>query len=175
EAAHIHWVRGLLDGTTKLEGLNVDFAVRWAAVDALATIGAAGDDLITGELDRDPTDFGRRAAASARAARPLPEAKAEAWESIAGPKPLSLATKKAIAEGFHRPDQEPLLEAYVRPYFDALLPFYESHDIDEALMFAKSMYPVTIITPQVVQITDTWLARELPGPVRRSLLESQDG
>jgi aminopeptidase N len=173
--ADIAWVAGLLDGTTRLDGLACDFDVRWAAVVALAEVGAAGPEVIADELEHDPTDIGRRAAAKARAARPLPEAKAEAWEAIAGPKPLSLATKKAIAEGFHRPDQEPLLEAYVQPYFDTLLPFYESHDIDEALMFAKSMYPVTIITPEVVQITDIWLARELPGPVRRSLLESQDG
>jgi aminopeptidase N len=173
--ADIAWVAGLLDGTTRLDGLARDFAVRWAAVAVLAEVGAAGPEVIADELERDPTDIGRRAAAKARAARPLPESKAEAWEAIAGPKPLSLATKKAIAEGFHRPDQEPLLEAYVQPYFDTLLPFWESHDIDEALMFAKSMYPVTIVTPEVVKITDTLLARELPGPVRRSLLESQDG
>jgi aminopeptidase N len=87
---------------------------------------------------------------------------------------LALATKKSIAEGFHGPDQEPLLAAYVQPYFDTLLPFWESHDIDEALMFVKSMYPMTIVTPEVVKLTDQWLARDLPGPARRSLLESQD-
>ena len=88
---------------------------------------------------------------------------------------VSLATKKAIAEGFHRPDQESLLAAYVQPYFDILLPFWQSHDIDEALVFTKLYYPVTIVTPEVVDIVDTFLERDLPGPIRRSLLESQDG
>jgi len=170
----VAWVAGLLDGSTRLEGLAVDFALRWAAVTALATVGAAGPEVIADELERDPTDIGRRTAAGARAARPAPEAKAEAWEAITGERPLALATKKAIAEGFHRPDQESLLAAYVQPYFETLVPFWESHDIDESLMFVKSMYPMTIVRPDVVKLTDIWLERDLPGPMRRSLLESQD-
>jgi aminopeptidase N len=117
--------------------------------------------------------MGRRAAAAARAARPVPEAKAEAWEAITNGR-VSLATKRAIADGFHRPDQESLLAEYVQPYFDTLLPFWASHDIDEALMFVRWMYPMTIVTPEVVALTDQWLARDLPGPMTRSLLESQD-
>jgi aminopeptidase N len=171
--ADLAWVAGLLDGRTRLDGLTVDFAVRWAAVTALATVGAAGPEVIADELERDPTDMGRRAAAAARAARPVPEAKAEAWEAVANER-VSLATKRAIADGFHRPDQESLLAEYVQPYFDTLLPFWESHDIDEALMFVRWMYPTTIVTPEVVALTDQWLARDLPGPMKRSLLESQD-
>jgi aminopeptidase N len=172
--ADLDWVAGLLDGRTRLDGLTVDFAVRWAAVTALATVGAAGPEVIADELERDPTDIGRRAAAAARAARPVPEAKAEAWETVANGR-VSLATKRAIAAGFHRPDQESLLAEYVQPYFDKLLPFWESHDIDEALMYVSWMYPTTIVTPEVVALIDQWLARDLPGPMRRSLLESQDG
>jgi len=51
----VEWVRGLLDGSTELEGLKVDFAVRWSALTALARIGAAGGDEIAAELSRDPT------------------------------------------------------------------------------------------------------------------------
>jgi aminopeptidase N len=172
--ADIDWVAGLLDGRTRLEGLAVDFTIRWAAVTALAAVGAAGPEVIADELERDPTDIGRRAAAAARAARPLPAAKAEAWEAVTNGR-ISLATKKAIADGFHRPDQEALLAGYVQPYFDTLLPFWQSHDIDEALAFVKLYYPVTIVTPDVVTLVDRFLERDLPGPMRRSLLESQDG
>jgi aminopeptidase N len=167
------WVRGLLDGTTKLDGLIVDFAVRWSVVNALATVGEAGDDLIAAELERDPTDQGRRAAASARAARPLPEAKAEAWAAVAGDD-LSLAMKRAIAMGFHRTDQEELLSAYVQPYFDSLLPIWERQEPEEALMFINRMYPDKVVRQEVIDLTDTWLDKDLPGPIRRSLLESQD-
>jgi aminopeptidase N len=169
------WVAGLLDGSTRLPGLVVDFAVRWAAVTALATVGAAGPEVIADELERDPTDIGRREAAAASAARPVKEAKEQAWEAVTLDDTLSLATKRAIAAGFHRPDQEALLSGYLQPYFGTLLPFWESHDIDEALMFVRSMYPVTIVTPEVVQLVDQYLERDLPGPMRRALLEAQDG
>ena len=173
--ADVAWVAGLLDGRTKPVGLTVDFAVRWAAVNALATIGAAAPEVIADELERDPTDIGRREAAAASAARPTREAKEQAWEAITTDDRLTLATKRAIASGFHRPDQELLLEAYVQPYFGTLLPFWESHDIDEALMFVRSMYPMTIVTPEVVHLVDQYLQRDLPGPMRRALLEAQDG
>ncbi len=169
------WVAGLLDGSTRLPGLVVDFAVRWAAVTALATVGAAGPEVIADELERDPTDIGRREAAAASAARPVKEAKEQAWEAVTLDDTLSLATKRAIAAGFHRPDQEALLSGYLQPYFGTLLPFWESHDIDEALMFVRSMYPLTILTPEVVQLVDQYLERDLPGPMRRALLEAQDG
>jgi aminopeptidase N len=169
----VAWVKGLLDGSTKLDGLNVDFGVRWSAINALATIGEASEDLIAAELQRDPTDLGRRAAASARAARPVAEAKAEAWAAVTGDD-QSLAMKRAIASGFHRADQEQLLSAYVEPFFQSLLPIWESTVIEEALQFVKSMYPDMVVTKAVVDLTDTWLKKELPGPMRRSLLESQD-
>jgi aminopeptidase N len=172
----VAWVRGLLDGSTKLDGMVVDFAIRWSAVNALATIGVAGEDLIASELERDPTDQGRRAAASARAAQPLAEAKAEAWKTVRGDD-VSLAMKRSVAAGFHRPDQEELLGAYVQPYFDSLLPIWEASVIEEALEFITSMYPEMVVTQEVADLTDAWLTRNgegVPGPVRRALLESQD-
>jgi aminopeptidase N len=171
----VAWIEGLLDGRTRLDGLNVDFAIRWSAVNALAAIGAAGEELITAELQRDPTDQGRRAAASARAAQPLAQAKAEAWVAVTGDD-LSLAVKRAVASGFHRADQEELMSAYVEPYFDSILPIWEAKVIEEALEFIGSMYPRTVVSQKVLDLTDQWLAgsEPVPGPVRRSLLESQD-
>jgi len=67
-----------------------------------------------------------------------------------------------------------VLSTYVQPYFDSLLPIWEAKVIEEALGFIKSMYPDMVVTQEVVDLTDAWLARDLPGPVRRSLLESQD-
>jgi aminopeptidase N len=85
--------------------------------------------------------------------------------------------KRAVAGGFHRPDQEEQLGAYVQPYFDSLLPIWEARVIEDALEFITSMYPEMVVTQEVVALTDGWLARndgEVPGPVRRALLESQD-
>ena len=89
---------------------------------------------------------------------------------------VSMAMKRAVASGFHRADQEQLLGAYVQLYFDNLLPIWESWVIEEALGFIGSMYPHMVVTKAVVDLTDKGLARKegVPGPLRRSLLESQD-
>ncbi|TMD76846.1 MAG: hypothetical protein E6I77_08590 [Chloroflexi bacterium] len=83
--------------------------------------------------------------------------------------------KRAFAAGFHRADQEELLEPFVQRYFDELLDVWESHSIDEGLMFVRSMYPATIVTQELVDLVNGMLKRDLPGPVRRALLEAQDG
>ena len=173
EPGDIAWVRGLLDGSTKLDGLQVDFAVRWSVVNALATIGEPVDAMIDAELERDPTDQGQRAAAAAKAARPTEQAKAEAWAAVTSHGP-SLAMKRAIASGFHLADQYELLSAYVQAYFDCVMPIWEGFVIEEALGFIGSMYPQVVITRDVVTGTDKFLAMNVPGPIKRSLLESQD-
>jgi aminopeptidase N len=175
----IEWVRGLLDGTTHAPSLAVDFNVRWRAVEALATIGVAGDDVIAREFVRDPTDHGQRRAAAARAARPLESAKQEAWRKVIHDRSTSLAMKRAIASGFHRVGhddlQQELLGAFVQPFFDSLLLVWESYDSDEAISIVRMMYPHAVTTQEVVDATDTALAKkDLPAPLRRSLLESQD-
>jgi aminopeptidase N len=86
----------------------------------------------------------------------------------------SLAMKRAIAEGFHQVDQQELLSAFVQPFFDSLRPVWESHDSEEAISIVGWMYPRSVITQEVVDATDAALAKDLPAPLRRSLLESQD-
>ena len=171
----VEWVRGLLDGKTQVPGLVVDFNVRWRAVDTLATIGAAGEDLIARELARDPSDHGERRAAAARAAQPLESAKQDAWDKVVHDHSTSFAMKRAVFSDFHRVDQQNLLRAFVKPYFESLLPVWESHDFEEAISIVHGMYPHAVITQEVVDATDAALAQDLPGPLRRSLLENQDG
>ena len=174
ELADVGWVLGLLDGTTQPEGLAIDVGVRWSAVTALAAIGAADGDLIADELERDPTDAGHRHAAAARAALPLAAAKRQAWEAVIHDGGPSLAMKRAIAGGFHHVDQQRVLSAFVEPFFESLLPLWESHDSEQAISIVGWMYPRTVLTQDVVDATDAALARDLPGPLRRSLLEAQD-
>jgi aminopeptidase N len=185
----VEWVRGLLDGTTSPPGLAVDFQVRWAAIKALATIGDADAELIARELERDPTDQGQKQAAAARAARPLASAKQWAWKAVVhGDAPSfasgapsfasgapSFAMKRAISDGFHRVDQQDLLSAFVQPFFDSLPAVWQANTAEEAIWIARLMYPRSVISPEVVNATDAALATDLPGPLRRTLLESQDG
>jgi aminopeptidase N len=82
--------------------------------------------------------------------------------------------RRAIAGGFHRTDQLELLRVFVEPYFDSLTPTWESHDADQAISIIEWMYPRAVLTQELVDATERALERDLPGPVRRALLESQD-
>jgi aminopeptidase N len=175
EPDEVSWVRGLLDGTTSPDGLVIDYEIRWAAVTALAAIGKADPALIARELQGDPSDAGQRHAAAARAAQPVAAAKKEAWDSVINDASTSLAMRRAIAGGFHRVDQEALLHTFVAPFFDCLIPVWESHDAEQAIAIVRMMYPQAVITQDVVDATDAALAKDLPAPLRRTLLESQDG
>jgi aminopeptidase N len=87
----------------------------------------------------------------------------------------SLAMRRAFAAGFHRVDQQELLSAFVQPYFESLMLVWNSYDVDEAISIARAMYPHAVVTKEVVDATDEALARkDLPSPLRRSLLETQD-
>jgi aminopeptidase N len=176
-ADDLAYARALLDGSVEVPGLAVDTDLRWQIVMALASVGADDDGaLIDAELDRDPTDIGRRRAVSAQASRPTSEAKATAWARLAEEEDLPLATLRALAGGFHQIDQDELLEPYVEPYFESLERFWDQRTRDEALSLVRGLYPGTLIGARVVRATDGALAREtLPAPLRRILLESKDG
>ena len=171
------FARAVLDGTVDVPGLAVDTDLRWQIVMMLASVGADDDgNLIGAELDRDPTDIGTRRAASARASRPTPEAKEGAWTRLTDEVGLPLATLRAVAGGFHQMGQHDLLARYVEPYFAALGPFWRDRTRDEALSLIRGLYPGTLIGQGVVDATAQALAdSDLPGPIRRILLESKDG
>ncbi|HLF40112.1 MAG TPA: aminopeptidase N [Acidimicrobiia bacterium] len=169
---HLATVRGLLDGSVTVEGLAVDTDLRWALVRGLAAAGVTGAEaLIAAEVDRDPTDAGHRHAAAARAGQPHPDAKAEAWRSLVEGE-LPLATMRAVMGGFRQPDQELVLQAWTRRYFEALQPLWDRRGPDVGMSFTEMLYPVG---DGVVPLTDEYLERPAPPPpVRRLLLEGRD-
>jgi aminopeptidase N len=173
---HLELVRGLLSGTVPFEGLVVDTELRWLIVRALASAGAVGEEAIAAEAERDPTDRGARHASAARAARPDPAAKEEAWRAVVEDTSLPLAMAAEIMGGFQQFGQEDLLSTYVERYFDSLAPAWESRDLPDALAFVERMYPRLIVIQDTVDRTDRYLAGgEVPAPIRRLLLEGKDG
>ena len=168
--------RAVLDGTEEIPGLEVDTEFRWSVVGVLASHGADdGGALIEAELERDPTDIGQRRAAARRASRPSAEAKADAWAALHGGE-LNLAMVRAILGGFAPAGQEDLVRPYAEPYFGELHELWNERSREEALSLIGGLYPRVLIEPETVAATDRVLADpELPGPVRRILLESKDG
>jgi aminopeptidase N len=172
---HVRIVQELLDGSRAVAGLAMDTDLRWHLLLALAEGGHVDEERIQAELDRDPTDYGRRYAAQALASRPTAEAKAEAWDSITGDRKLTAAMVQAMMRGFQRPGQEDLLRPYVEPYFEQLAPMWEDRTLQVAVAFARSMYPAHLIERATIDATDRHLDRaRVPGPIARTLVEGRD-
>ncbi|MGI9033359.1 MAG: aminopeptidase N [Acidimicrobiales bacterium] len=167
---------GLLDGATDVTGLVVDTDLRWEVVATLASHGADDDGaLIEAELEHDPTDIGQRRAAARRASRPTPEAKQSAWHDLHGGQ-LSVAYVRAIAGGFAPFGQEDLVRAWVEPYFGELRQIWEERPREEAIDLVGGLFPATVIDEETVAAAAAALGDpELPGPVRRIVMEGKDG
>ena len=169
------WARGVLEGSVQVPGLAVDTDLRWAIVGTLASHGAEGAEaLVEAELERDPTDIGRRRAAASLAARPTAVAKEQAWGRLAEPG-VHLAELRALAGSFWQTDQDEVLAPYAPRYFEAVRPIWAERSREEAITLLNGLYPRSLVGSEVVQATDALLEdTSLAGPVRRILLESKD-
>jgi aminopeptidase N len=169
-------VRGLLDGSTAIEGLVVDTELRWHVVKSLAAAGEDdASDLVAAEKERDPTDRGARHAVAALAGRPSASAKDEAWRTLLEDRELSEAMLYSIMRGFQQPGQDELLAPFAGRYFDVLPAVWEERDLEFVLDFGEELYPRWVVDRDTVERTDAYLGRDgVPGPVRRLLLEGKD-
>ncbi|MFE9018862.1 aminopeptidase N [Streptomyces sp. NPDC007808] len=169
-------LEGLLDGSTTIEGLAVDTELRWALVQRLAAVGRFDEAEITGEYERDRTAAGERHAATARAARPTAEAKAEAWSSVIDSDKLPNALQEAVIGGFVQTDQRELLAPYTDAFFEVVKDIWESRSHEIAQQIAVGLYPALQVSEETLAKTDTWLASAEPNAaLRRLVSESRAG
>ncbi|WAX80037.1 aminopeptidase N [Streptomyces sp. KMM 9044] len=169
-------LESLLDGTRTVEGLAVDTELRWAFVQRLAAVGRYDEAEIASEYERDRTAAGERHAATARAARPTEEAKAEAWASVVESDKLPNAVQEAVIAGFVQTDQRELLAPYTGRYFEALAGVWESRSHEMAQQIAVGLYPAVQVSEETLARTDAWLTAADPTPaLRRLVSESRAG
>ncbi len=164
---------GLLDGSQEIPGLAVDDELRWTLLERLAATGRADAAAIDAELARDATAAGERHAATARAARPTPEAKAEAWASVVADDKLPNAVQEAVIGGFVQTDQRELLAPYTAKYFEAVKGVWESRSHEMAQQIAVGLYPVLQVSQETLDATDAWLASAEPNAALRRLVTEQ--
>jgi aminopeptidase N len=169
-------LEGLLDGTHTVDGLVVDTELRWSFVQRLAAVGRFDETEIAGEYERDRTAAGERHAATARAARPTAEAKAEAWASVVESDKLPNAVQEAVIAGFVQTDQRELLAPYTEKYFEALKGVWDSRSHEMAQQIAVGLYPTVQVSQGTLDRTDTWLSAAEPNAaLRRLVSESRAG
>ncbi|POX38381.1 aminopeptidase N [Streptomyces sp. Ru73] len=174
--AQLDLLQNLLDGTEEITGLAVDTELRWALLQRLAATGRADEKAIAAELERDRTSAGERYAATARAARPTAEAKAEAWASVVDSDKLPNAVQEAVIGGFVQTDQRELLAPYTGKYFDALKGVWEARSHEMAQQIAVGLYPSLQVSQETLDATDAWLASAEPSAaLRRLVTENRAG
>ncbi|GAA3526857.1 aminopeptidase N [Streptomyces osmaniensis] len=167
---------GLLDGSTTVEGLDVDQELRWALLDTLATYGVVGEKELAAELARDDTASGKRHQVRCLAARPSEAVKAQAWAQVVESDALSNALVEATIAGFVQPSQRELLAPYAEKYFAVIERVWDERSIQIGMDVVRGLFPGLQQSPATLEATDAWLtAHEDAAPaLRRLVLEARD-
>jgi aminopeptidase N len=170
---HVAEIRALLDGDEALlPGLTMDTDLRWTLLQRLVVLGAAGDDAIDAELERDNTATGQRQAAYARAAVPTYPAKAAAWQAAVESDELPNAQLTATIRGFAHPEQRELVRPYVQPYLDAVPRVWAERTSESAQAIIIGLFPRVLADSATASTVRTWLeGAELPDAARRLVVE----
>ena len=166
----------LLSGEQSLDGLALDTDLRWSLVQALVARGAAGEDEIAAQLDRDKTSAGERAAATARALIPTAAAKEAAWTLALTDTSLSNAVMRAVVVGFHHHLQGDALAGYTAKYFDQIAEVWASRTSEIAQDLVVGLFPSwsTAISDETLRLADEFLADESrPAALRRLVGEGR--
>ncbi|MFE0100358.1 aminopeptidase N [Streptomyces sp. NPDC059009] len=174
--ADLQLLQGLLDGTAKIDGLDVDQELRWAFLSPLAAHGAADEEALAAELARDDTASGKRHQVRCLAARPSAAVKAQAWASVVESDALSNALVEATIAGFQQPSQRELTAPYAAKYFDAIERVWSERSIQIGMDVVRGLFPHLQDREETVAAADAWLAaHESSAPaLRRLVLEARD-
>ncbi|CAL9422582.1 Aminopeptidase N [Streptomyces sp. enrichment culture] len=174
--ADLRLLRDLLEGTEKIDGLEVDQELRWAFLEPLAAHGVADEAVIAAELARDDTASGKRHQVRCLAARPSAAVKAQAWAQVVESDTLSNALVEATIAGFGRPSQRELLAPYAQKYFAAIERVWSERSIQIGMDVVRGLFPALQDSQETLDATDAWLAAHTGAApaLRRLVLEARD-
>jgi aminopeptidase N len=175
--AHVETVRSLRDGDTVLDGLEIDTDLSWQLLVALAAGGAVTAADIDAARAADNTAKGGEFAAQAKAALPTVEAKKEAWSSLVDSADAPNTIVRSAALGFTHPATVDVLTEFVQPYFDMLLPIWESRSYQIAQYLIVGLYPAALANTQLRDATRAWLSahKDAAPALRRLVSENLAG
>ncbi len=175
-AEHVAALRGLLDGSAPLDGLEVDTDLGWELLEGLVLNGAAGREEIGEALAKDNTANGQQAAARVTAAIPTAEGKLAAFSSLVDSDELPNAIVRQTTVGFQHTNDPSSLQPVVARYFDSIRGIWESrsHSIAENLIVG--LYPAGLADAALRDATTSWLTANPDTPaLRRLVIENLAG
>jgi aminopeptidase N len=155
-----HWatVQSLREGETTLPGLEIDTDLAWQLLISLAAGGIAHVKQIDEALAADNTAKGGEFAAQAKASIPHAGAKQAAWSSIIDNTDQPNTIVRSTALGFQHPATVAQLGEFVKPYFDMLLPIWNSRSYQIAQYIIVGLYPAPLANLELRDATRAWLA-----------------
>ncbi|MFD3664540.1 aminopeptidase N [Streptomyces sp. NPDC058659] len=174
--ADFQLLEGLLDGTARIDGLDVDQELRWALLSPLAVHGRADEVRIGEELSRDDTATGKRHQVRLLASRPSAAVKAQAWAQVVESDTLSNALVEATIAGFVQSTQRELIAPYAERYFAAIEGLWAERSIQIGIHLVKGLFPGLQDSDATLAAADAWLtAHAAAAPaLRRLVLEARD-
>jgi len=178
---HADLVAGWLAGTSVPTGLVVDRDLRWAVVGRLAALGRLDEEAVAAEERADASVTGQERAAGARAARPTPAAKAEAWRLAVEEDAIPNAQQSAICLGFWQRGQDEVLDPYVDRYFQLAEDISASRGVWDRKGIAlrksalRNLFPWPSEQQPFLERLDAWLeSAPIGASARRVVLERRD-
>ncbi|PKV85756.1 aminopeptidase N [Streptomyces sp. TLI_146] len=174
--ADFQLLEGLLEGTAKIDGLDVDQELRWVFLEPLAAHGRADESVIGAELARDDTASGKRHQVRCLAARPSAAVKAQAWAQVVESDSLSNALVEATISGFGQPSQRELIAPYAPKYFEVIERLWAERSIQIGMDVVRGLFPSLRDNRSTLDSTDEWLAahQDAAPALRRLVLEARD-
>ena len=173
-------VAGFLEGTSALEGLDVDQDLRWDLLTGLVAAGRFGEERIHAEEARDRTTTGRERAAEARAAIPTPEAKEATWRALVDDASMPNETQVRVLRGLTSVERRPdLLVPFVSEYVEAIDSLWSSrtfHMAENLLTGLWSCATVGLDGADPAAALEGWLEShaQAPAALRRIVRENLD-
>jgi aminopeptidase N len=169
-SAHVTALRGLLDGSSPLPGLEIDTDLSWELLEGLVVNGAAGQSEIDAALAADNTANGQESAARAAATIPTPAGKKAAFDSLVDSDELPNTIVRNVGVGFQHTNDPASLESLIGPYFAAIDGVWKSRSYKIAEYIVLGLYPAPLASRELVDATKAWLAANPEVPAMRRLV-----
>ncbi|MCH9275296.1 aminopeptidase N [Bifidobacterium amazonense] len=150
--------KGLLDGTVKLDGLEIDNNFSWTLVNALASVNVFDEADIDAQLAKRDTTENREFAYGARAVRGTADAKAWAWDQALNNDELTNSQLEAVARGFAATPRADLAQPYAEQYFATVDWIWEHKTFHMAEALLEGLYPIYADPATLVELGNAWLS-----------------
>ncbi|MDE0546955.1 aminopeptidase N [Microbacterium sp. C7(2022)] len=156
--AHWQTVSGIRSGEIVLDGLEIDTDLSWQLLVSLAAGSLVTSEDIDAALAADNTAKGGEFAAQARASIPTLEAKRAAWSSLIDNADLPNTIVRMSALGFTSPAGVEVLPSFIEPYFDMILPIWNTRTYKIAEYLIAGLYPAALASVELRDATRAWLS-----------------